>query len=277
MVFDRKGDDSFRWKAEPEKANHSRAIQNNGVDPVMIRAYQAENKGATAFFRNRPFLNTFMDLLFSLTEERCRILFHASSVGAEPYSFALQYLHSKYHSRNIEIYATDINASFLDIARKGEYPADLLQGMTAEEKGWFEHDGKVIRVPRAARDVVRFLPPMSFVDGKPGMLYDAVLVMNAFTYVSPDQQGDALLNISRYANHLIGLTAFHPDTIQRDMSQIEFIPYLKEQEKIHAAWGDRITDNNITPGSLDYSWRLPKFNRNQDGYEYKFCSIFIRD
>jgi chemotaxis methyl-accepting protein methylase len=52
----------------------------------MIRVYSGDSKGATAFFRNRTLLETIARLLH---DQRYRVLFHACSVGAEPYSFAI--------------------------------------------------------------------------------------------------------------------------------------------------------------------------------------------
>jgi chemotaxis methyl-accepting protein methylase len=54
--------------------------------PKMIRVYSGNNKGATAFFRNRPLLKTLSGLLAGQSPS---VLFHAASIGAEPYTFAV--------------------------------------------------------------------------------------------------------------------------------------------------------------------------------------------
>lgn len=68
-----------------EKSVGRGGLNENSVDPIMIRAYNDGHKGATAFFRNRPFLDTFFSILKSRCAGRIKILVHASSVGAEPY------------------------------------------------------------------------------------------------------------------------------------------------------------------------------------------------
>ena len=90
------------------------------AQPVMIRVYNDGHKGATAFFRNRPFL----DALFAVLRQRChhrvRILVHASSIGAEAYSLALWWFNRilpHWHGEiDLDIAATDIDTAFLAFA-----------------------------------------------------------------------------------------------------------------------------------------------------------------
>lgn len=254
-----------------------RVALHEQTDPVMIRAYHDGRKGATAFFRNRPFLDTLIQVLHEVSDQNCSILVHAASVGSEPYSLALWWLHkARNPSKPLRIYAADLDTAFLEAAERGVYPVDVLAGMTAEERGWFERCDEGVRVPERVRKMVTILPAMSFVDGEPGGAYDAVLVMNALTYVSAEQQAIAIRNISSYATHIIALTAFHPDSIGQDIEQAGFSPYLESQEQIHAAWGDRLSIQPIDPGSAEYSWRLPPFDSTLPDHEYRFCSIFVR-
>lgn len=59
----------------------------------MMRAYNGGHKGAAAFFRNRPFLETFFPALVSRCESPIKVLVHACSLGAEPYSLAQWWVH----------------------------------------------------------------------------------------------------------------------------------------------------------------------------------------
>ena len=250
-------------------------------DPVMIRAYNDGHKGATAFFRNRPFLDTLFAVLKSRCTDGVRILVHASSVGAEPYSLALWWLKRILPlyatSPGFDLVATDIDAGFLAFSQKAIYPDGLLSGMSEEERTWFVHREGQIVVPSDARSLVRFLPAMSFVEDDPGEVYDAVLVMNALTYVSAEEQSCALDRIAGYARHLVAVTAFHPDSIKDDLQRNGFLPCSVNHRNIHEAWGDRLTSGPVAPNSPEYSWRLPPYDDSVSDYSYRFGSIFLRD
>jgi chemotaxis methyl-accepting protein methylase len=246
------------------------------MDPVMLRVYDGPHKGATAFFRNRPLLQTLMEELAALGKRQVRVFIHAASIGAEPYSLALWHLHRGAGAFELEIHATDINAHFLELARKGEYPADLARGLTAVEREWFEPAGAVVRVPDAAKAMVRFLPPMDFVRDRPEGRFDLLMILNALTYVTPDEQRVAIANAADNAESLLALTAFHPDQIRAHLTAVNFHPLLRNHEAIHNGWGDRLTDRHIDPASSEYSWRLPRYSTDAADYAYRFGALFRR-
>jgi chemotaxis methyl-accepting protein methylase len=246
------------------------------IEPVMIRVYDGAQKGATAFFRNRPLL----DLLVAELRERCgenpRVFVHACSVGAEPYSLALWCLHRAGTPMAPAITATDLNPSFLAAARAGVYPESVLQGMTEEERGWFETGSPgEVQVPEAARRRVEFLPPHSFLEPLEAR-YDAVLILNALTYVQPGEQSSAIRQAGRAARHLMALTAFHPDSIRADVEATGFEPVLRNQRLIHEAWGDRLVPHPVPPDRPEYSWMLPPFETPAPDPEFRFCAVFAR-
>lgn len=248
-------------------------------EPVMIRVYRGAYKGATAFFRNRPFLTLLADTLEDRCNGRPRIFFHACSVGAEPYSLALWYLHRANHRTTALpiIHATDVEPSFLRVARAGTYPRSVLDGMTAEEQSWFEClPGDLVRVPAAARDLVHFKPAQSFLEPIPDGPYDAVLAMNALTYVPPDQQSLAILQMAGHATHLLGLTAFHPDSIRADIDRAGFTPVTDRAEEIHESWVERRVAQAPQPATAEYSWQLPAFHSAVADRDYRFSSLFAR-
>jgi hypothetical protein len=246
------------------------------MEPVMLRVYQGGNKGATAFFRNRALLATLMDELSALRRPRVSILVHAASIGAEPYSLALWHLNRGASKFALEVHATDINASFLATAQKGEYSADLARGLTPEELGWFEPGQSVLRIPAAAKALVKFLPPMDFVRQRPAGQYDAVLIMNALTYVTPAQQTMAIANAARCCGSLLGLTAFHPDSIRGDIEAVQFEPVMTNHQAIHESWGDRLTDEPIDPRSPEYSWKLPRNYAGVTDQAWRLGALFRR-
>lgn len=250
------------------------------VDPMMIRVYNGEHKGATAFFRNRPFLDAFFSALRAEQGRPIKILVHACSVGAEPYSLALWWLHRVVSSgagaTGIDIAATDIDPGFLAFARQATYPAGLAAGMSTEEAGWFDIRGEEMRVPAEAAQLVRFLEPMSFVDGDPGEQFDAVLVMNALTYVSVAEQSKTIDRLAACSPRVLALTAFHPDSIRDDLIRQGFVPSMENHRLIHESWGDRLSKLPVSPGSPDYSWRLPPYDESVPEFAYRFGSLFVK-
>jgi hypothetical protein len=246
--------------------------------PSLYRVYSGGHSGTTAFFRNRPFLETLAALLAESDPPLVRVFVHACSVGAEPYSLALWCLHRPWPlaPRHVEIVASDIELAFLETARQGIYPRDVLDPLTDEERSWFVEESEGVRVPASTRALVRFLPPMSFVNGDPGEDFDAVLIMNGLTYVTPDDQRRAILLASRRARRVLGLTAFHPDSIKLDVTDAGFAPVDRALPEIHAGWGDRVTTAAIDPGTPNYSFQLPPFSVEVPEYRYRFCALFTR-
>lgn len=249
-------------------------------DPVMLRVYNDGHKGATALFRNRPFIDALFSALLSATEGRMKIFVNACSSGAEPYSLAMWWLNKVRplcgDDVTVQIVATDIDPVFLDFAKQACYPATVLDGMTAQEQSWFKKDGENILVPEDARQLVQFLPPMNFVTDDPGEEFDAVLVMNALNYVTADEQSAALSRCAGYCRHVLGITAFHPDSIMADLERVGFTPRMDKQRDIHEAWGDRLATGPVASDRPDYAWRLPPYETVLPDFAYRFGALFER-
>ena len=239
-------------------------------DPVILRAYNNTHTGATAFFRNRPFIERFYSTLRSASDGPIKILVHACSLGAEPYSLAMWWLHKVRPTCakeiDIEIAATDIDSDFLDFAQQARYPSNILGGMTPQEQSWFlKADGNV-QVPRKARRLVRFLPPMNFVTDEPGE-----------TFVSPEEQSAALSRCAAYCQHVLGVTAFHPDTVKADLDRLGYVPCMDGHREIHEAWGDRLGSGPVPADNPDYSWRLPPYETDSPDFAYRYGALFKRE
>lgn len=242
------------------------------ADPVMLRVYEGDKKGATAFFRNRPFLQTIHGLVDDLDRHSARVLFHACSIGAEPYSFAAM----ASEPNKLTILAADAEESFLATAREGVYPADVLVGMTSEERSVFEVIGDRAQVKATVRNRVQFLPQASLLDFNPSERFDVVFAMNVLTYLTPTQQTEAIRNMAGYAKSYLCLTAFHPDQIRSDVEAVGFAPYLARLEQIHGAWVERIQPTAPARGTPEYSWVLPPFETTTQDYQWRYASIFRR-
>jgi hypothetical protein len=255
------------------------APPDTGTPPFMLRVYNDGHKGATAFFRNRPFLDTLFAHPALLKEDKLTVFVHACSIGAEPYSLALWWLHRVkplHPGMTLEIVATDIDPEFLQFACQGCYPLDVLDGMTQEERSWFQIGEQSVVVPDEAHALVRFVSPMNFVDTVPAEQFDVVLIMNALTYVTPAEQAEAILQAGRYARALLCLTAFHPDSIARDIAGIGFVPWMPHQREIHDAWLERLSGDPVAPDDPDYSWKLPPYDTLRDDYAARYGVIFAR-
>lgn len=243
--------------------------------PVMLRVYEGENIGSTAFFRNRPLLQTLAGLVASSGRSSLDVLIHACSVGVEPYSLAMFIrLVGLDRSVRLRIRATDVNGAFLEAAREGIYPVAVMSGLTERERLFFEMvDDDRVRVIDEVRRSVDFLPAASFVDFQPEDRFDVVFVLNALTYVSPEQQAESVARIASYNDWLLVTSAFHPDTIDRDLATAGYIPVETNAELIHDAWVERRRAVAPPPGSREYSWVLPPYRHDRE-HLARQCAIF---
>ncbi|MEP7118990.1 MAG: CheR family methyltransferase, partial [Acidobacteriota bacterium] len=215
-------------------------------------------------------------LLLSAKSQPIRVLFHACSVGAEPYSLALWWRHrvGGRADRALSIAATDIEEEFLALARRGVYPSSSLEGLKGEERSWFAPHPNGVEVPAEVRAMVEVLPPQSFVDAPAEPDYDAVFIMNALTYVTPLEQRQAITRAARAARHVVGLTAFHPDSIAADIAAAGLKPWPGAQQSIHEGWGDRLVDGPVRPESPYYSFQLPRQRPHVPDAAYRYCALF---
>lgn len=238
----------------------------------MLRVYKDDKKGATAFFRNRPFLNTVLGLM-QKESDMPSAFFHACSIGAEPYSFVAT---AKMLMLDVSVEATDIEPEFIKVAEEGVYPNSILKGMTPEEKYWFNAvKGGKVQIRDELRRKVKFQPAVSVLDPL-AKEYDAIFAMNVLTYLSPEEQTLAIVNLSRTARKYLCVTAFHPDQIKSDMEFAGFEPVPTNQEEIHNAWGDRVRVGGAEPGTPGYSWIVPPYNSTAPDYDWRYCAIFAR-
>lgn len=245
----------------------------------MLRVYDGRQIGATAFFRNRPLLDTLFAQFLASGRDTLNVLFHACSIGAEPYSMAAYAAMNGLDAHlQLNIHATDINPAFLAQARQAIYPQDVLADMSEAERACFEPHGEGsvrVRADIAAR--VNFLPPASFVDFTSEHIFDVVFVLNALTYVSAEQQTATLRNIAGYNSWLLVTSSFHPDSIRDDILECGYRPVTDNIQAIHEAWVGRVRHNTVAqPGTPEYSWMLPPFAPVED-YQYKFCALFQKN
>lgn len=249
--------------------------------PLRLRPTKGGSIGTTAFFRNRALLSTICELISKKDIKSLNILFHACSIGAEPYSFLMTAkLHPVVKNIDINLYATDIEGEFLEYARNGIYDRNILNGMTEEERRFFICiDNEKVKISDEIKGKTCFLPPESCISFKTEMNFDIVFMTNVLIYVDGQSQGEALRQVASYNSRLLIVTGFHFDRIESDLTSIGYTPIDDNIEDIHNGWTDRrvdVDDLLLIPGVNFHHWNLPAFSRIP-GYEYIYCAIFEKN
>lgn len=253
-------------------------MKSADVTPVRLRPATERAIGTTAFFRNRTLIHLLLEQLKNHGQKHYSVLFHACSIGAEVYAFAIQYHLGGYSSDfTIDIHATDLEQGFIDYAQNGCYPADILTGMSPQERSFFAENGRTVNIAEQLTQSIDFLPACSFVDFTAEQPFDVVFLLNTLVYVPSDKQSMTIDKIAQYNKRFLVTSGFHMDSIKTDLSRNHYRPILAKQRSIHDAWLDRrvaVNSNDLGPG-IYANWRLPPFSKIAD-FEYKYCALFLK-
>ncbi len=164
----------------------------------------------TSFFREPHHFQYLRDewlaplIADARANRRLRIWSAACSTGEEPYSIAMTVLESLPHPErwDVRILATDLDSEVLDRARRGIYPLERLNGVSAERQARFfrdAHDGRSavrqIAPEPAALITFKQLNLMQSLPMK-GPL-DVVFCRNVVIYFDKETQRDLFARISR--------------------------------------------------------------------------------
>jgi chemotaxis methyl-accepting protein methylase len=210
----------------------------------MLRPVTADRIGTTDFFRNPAFLNTLVELLKPIRNPR--VIFHACSNGAEPYSFAVTWLEAG--GGPITIEATDIEPTFLDEAEALSHP----------------------RLTDEARALVTFLPASSVTTFTTHKVYDAVICMNALCYLSKDEQRRAFWKMASVCERYLCVTAADPLETRHGIREARFQPVFKNWVAIYYGWKERLSLRHRKV------WKLPYVPLMLPWVYYTGTSIFER-
>lgn len=203
-------------------------------------------------------------------------MFHACSIGAEVYSFVIYYLLNGYANYfSIDIQATDLEPNFVEYAKDGRYPVEIIKGLSKDEAAFFQGDGGVVRVVESIRSKVKFIEACSFVEFDPFCSYDIVFLLNGLVYVPGEKQSLTIDKISTYNDCFLLTTAFHMDRIKNDLIRNKYEPIIRNQKNIHDAWTDRrvVTNGNELRPGIYANWSLPEF-KEVENFRYIYCSLF---
>ncbi len=151
----------------------------------------------TSFFRDRVVFDAVRTLVFPhLAKEHAddapiRIWVVACSTGQEAYSLAIElteHLEREAHRRAIQIFATDISESSLNIARVGVYPASIETEVTAERlRRHFSRVADGYRINKSLRDLCVFAKHDVTAD-TPFSKIDVISCRNVLIYLTPTLQ-----------------------------------------------------------------------------------------
>jgi hypothetical protein len=249
---------------------------------TALRPVCGQNIGTTAFFRNRAFTACLIELAKEMGKSGAglRVLFHSCSIGAEPYSFAMEAqmsgLYRCFATLNID--ATDIEPHFLDVAKAGIYGEEALHAVPPEARQFFTAGpgDATVRVAPDLAKTVNFLPAASFTTFEAAEVYDIVVALNSLTYVSSDQQLAAIRLMASYTRRYLCVTAFDPDIIKQGMDEAGFVPVPRHWCAIYYGWRNRLRLKPARRGTQKHSWVLPLVPLYITDRAYKVCSIFER-
>ncbi|MBN2885459.1 MAG: chemotaxis protein CheR, partial [Chromatiaceae bacterium] len=155
--------------------------------------------GVTSFFRDPKAFEELVERVIAPLAERqsesgegIRVWVPACSTGEEAYSMAMLLLEACEHRRlscAIQVFATDIDHTALNIARHGLYPPSALAELDAQRLRRFfvESDEQGYRVSKQLREAVLFAPHNLLSDA-PFSRLDLISCRNLLIYLEPEVQ-----------------------------------------------------------------------------------------
>ena len=178
----------------------------------LEKLYETVLIGVTEFFRDAKAFDALKPLLNSLIQEKkqgdpIRIWSVGCATGHEPYSLVIllsELLEGSLSSYNLQIFATDIDAKALNIARKGIFRKEDLESMPPDyvEK-YFEKNSLGYEVKKRLKQYVLFSKHDITVD-IPFVHLDLIVCRNLLIYFNNELQRETL-KLFHYSLHKKGL------------------------------------------------------------------------
>ncbi len=152
--------------------------------------------GVTGFFRDKAPFKVLLSEMISLLEnhsgdDNIRIWVAGCATGEEAYSIAILLLEAMYHTgkrRNVQIFATDLDETSLQTARRGVYNEESLK--EAEPRyiqNYFTRKGHELEVNKAVRDMILF-SRHNLLQDPPFLRLDMIACRNLLIYFIPEIQ-----------------------------------------------------------------------------------------
>jgi two-component system CheB/CheR fusion protein len=150
----------------PDLPAYAEFVRHNPQELAML--FQEMLIGVTSFFRDpavwQELLDTVLPVLLSqpATPGPMRAWVAGCSTGEEAYSLAMAFSEAAAAqpggpARAIQIFASDVNAEAIAVARRGRYPASAVAELSPERRArFFSPEGGEVVVEKAIREMVLF-------------------------------------------------------------------------------------------------------------------------
>ncbi|MDB6130912.1 MAG: regulator protein, partial [Verrucomicrobiales bacterium] len=175
--------------------SYSRYLRENPREIDVL--YQDLLINVSSFFRNPASFELLKKKVFpKLVKQHkgsdpIRIWVAACSLGQEAYSLAIAYTEFAAETGSqppLQIFATDVNASVLEVARAGRYNKSQLEGLSPHRiKKFFLPEDNNFRVQKSIRDLVIFAQH-NLLANPPFTRVDLVTCRNVLIYFDPSLQ-----------------------------------------------------------------------------------------
>ena len=186
-------------KSVSSSADYLAALQSDLSERDLLAKDLLIN--VTQFFRDAPAFELLADVIIpdlvadQTSDQPLRIWVPGCSTGEEAYSLAMLFLEQiTLAKRNIklQVFASDIDAGCLAMARNGIYPASIADDVTpARLKRFFTQVDHSYQVVRELREAVVFTG-QSLLEDAPYSRLDMVSCRNLLIYLNPDAQRKVL-------------------------------------------------------------------------------------
>ena len=255
-------------------------LRPDGTDPVArVGASSAGVSATTFFYRNLPQLDVLFTHVFpSISREPViRVRFWGCSIGAEPYTLALEYRRRGVTDYRLAIEGVEYDSELVAAAILGEYNERELfgngwGGMPSEVlKTWFQKrtDGTCL-LDRRIRSAVFFssgdllaeeaaeLPPA-----------DVVFAQNVLIHFTPEDALRAAGYLVRQTRPggVLGLPGINLDVLVEAVRRHGLEPIAEGMTEIHEGW--RLRRSNPKT-----SWGLEPLDRARPDWRIRYCSLF---
>lgn len=160
----------------------------------------------TAFFRDQDSFNILEVAARNLLEDKgrgdtLRVWVPGCATGEEAYSIAMllaEVIGSRLHELDLRVFATDVDALAIDVARAGLYSEALLENVNASlRERYFQQEGRAFRVSKKIRELCVFARHDIMRD-PPFLRMDLISCRNLLIYIRPELQ-EQLFNKFHYA------------------------------------------------------------------------------
>jgi two-component system CheB/CheR fusion protein len=211
--------------------------------------------GVTSFFRDKEAMNEIMkvylpDLLQKTTSRELRFWVAGCSTGEEAYTIAIMAKEAMEHlgiSRDIKIFATDIDKNAIQKAGNGIFPESIAADLDLKLLGkYFYKKESSYQIVRNIREMIVFAH-QNMIKDPPFTNIDLISCRNLLIYLQPVLQKKALdlfdFSLNKYGLLILGASETVGEMIE------QFVP-VNHKYKIYRSTG---SSGKLIPGGLSYA------------------------